>query len=117
MALDPLTLAGAKAKGKRPYFFDNADTERVLNIVMTLAQETAVLRERLDTIERLLEAKGVVNRSDIDAFAPDKAAAAERGLMMQEFIARILRITQQDREAIATDEKSSEEVADELAKT
>lgn len=116
MSLDPLALAGAKAKGKRPYFFDDKDSERVLNVVMALAQEVAVMRERMDTIERLLEKNKTISRADIEAFAPSKSEAAERGLLMQEFIARILRIVQQEREAIGAVEQTSEDVADELAK-
>lgn len=116
-SIDPLTMAGAKAKGKRPFFLDNPDNERVLNIVMTLAQEVAVMRERLDTVERLLEKNAVVTRADIEAFSPSKAEAQERGAMMQEFLARVLRIVQQEREALTADDQTSEDVADELAKT
>ena len=116
MSLDPLALAGAKAKGKRPYFLDDKDNERVLNIVMALAQEVAVMRERMDTIERLLEKNKTISRADIESFAPTKAEAAERGLLHQEFITRILRIVQQEREAIGAVEQTSEDVADELAK-
>lgn len=116
--LDPLLLAGAKAKGKRPWFLDDPDTERLLNILLPLAQEVAVMRERMDTIERLMERDGTVSRAAIEAFEPTKAEAAERGLMIQEFLARILRILQQDREAIELpDEESSEDVAEEFAKT
>ena len=114
--LDPLALAGAKSKGKRPYFFENADTERVMTIVMALAQEVAVMRERMDTIERILEKKGTVSRADIDTFAPSKAEAEERGAWTQEFIARILRVIQQEREAIEMLDQYSEEVAEELAR-
>ncbi len=115
MSLDPIALAGAKAKGKRPYFLIDKDSERVLNIVMALAQEVAVMRERMDTIERLLEKNKTITRADIDAFAPSKTEAGERGLLQQEFIARILRIVQQEREAIGAVEETSEDVADELA--
>lgn len=116
--LDPLLLAGAKAKGKRPFFLDDKDTERLLNILLPLAQEVAVMRERMDTIERLLERDGKVTRAAIEAFEPSKQEAAERGLMMQEFLARIFRILQQEREAIETpDEESSEDVAEEFART
>ncbi|MEM1380656.1 MAG: hypothetical protein AAGH41_08530 [Pseudomonadota bacterium] len=115
--LDPFSLAGAKAKGKRPWFFDNPDTERVMNITLALMQEVAVIRERLDTVERLLERDGAVTRESIEAYTPDKAAADERGALMQEYIARCLRILQQDREAIDRGkEDSSEDVAEEFAK-
>lgn len=116
--IDPLKLAGAKAKGKRPWFFEDADVERVMNITLALMQEVAVVRERLDTVERLLERDGTVTRDAIEAYTPSKSEADERGLMMQEYIARCLRILQQDREAIARGkEASSEEVADEFAQT
>lgn len=117
-AIDPFRLAGAKAKGKRPWFFDNPDTERVMNITLALMQEVAVIRERLDTVERLLERDGAVTREAIEAYAPTRAEAEERGAWMQEYIARCLRILQQDREALERGaEASSEEVADEFAKT
>jgi hypothetical protein len=115
--MDPLSLAGAKAKGKRPYFFAAEDTERLMTIVMALAQETAVMRERMDTIERLLDRKGVIARGDIDRFEPTKSEADERGAWTQEFIARILRILQQEREALSMGDQYSEEVADELARS
>jgi hypothetical protein len=115
--LDPLALAGAKAKGKRPYFLENDDSERLLNVVLALTQEVAVMRERMDTIERLLEKKKTISRADIEKFTPTKAQADERGAMMQEYIARIFRILQQEREALDVNDDTSEAVADELAKT
>jgi hypothetical protein len=114
---DPLLLAGAKAKGKRPWFLEDADVERVMNITLVLMQEVSVLRERLDTVERLLERDGKLSKAAIETFEPTKEQAAERGAWTQEYIARVLRILQQDREAIARgDEASSEDVADEFAR-
>lgn len=116
--LDPLKLAGAKAKGKRPFFLDDPDLERVMNITLALIQEVAVIRERLDTVERLLERDGAVTREAIEAYTPSKPEADERGLWMQEYIARVFRILQQDREAIERGkEASSEDVAEEFART
>jgi predicted nucleic acid-binding Zn-ribbon protein len=115
--LDPLLLAGAKPKGRRPYFLDT-DVERLTNIVLALAQELAVTRERLDTIERLVEKSGVLTRQEIETFNPTKAEADERGAWTQEYLARIFRVIQQEREAITqAGELSSEEVADALANT
>jgi hypothetical protein len=110
MAFDPLAQAGEKARGKRPWFLEDKDSERVLTIVMALAQEVSVMRQRLDTVERLLETKEMITRADIEGFAPSKDEAAERGAWNQEFIARILRIVQQENEAIERgDEISSEQ--------
>lgn len=113
--IDPLKLAGAKPRGKRPFFLKDPDVERVLAITMAIVQELAVMRERLDTVERLLEAKGVT-QDDIENFTPTKAQAEERGAWTQEYLARILRIYQQDIEGLSRpDEPSSEDVGHELA--
>lgn len=115
-ALDALRLAGAKARGKRPWFFDDPDVERVLSITMAVAGELAVLRQRLDTIEELLETRGRVTRADIEAFVPDPAHAERRGRWYQEYLARILRIVQQESEAQGRDEPTSEEAGERLGR-
>src|SRR5947209_4411894 len=104
--LDVLALANAKAKGKRPYFFDDPAVERVLSITMAVAGELAVTRERLDTVERLLETGVPVTKANIDAYRPDDNAARERQEWQAEYINRILRIVHQELEALQTDEVS-----------
>jgi hypothetical protein len=114
---EALARSSAKPAGKRPYFL-NPDTERVLAITMAVAQELAVARARVDTLERLLEKKGVLGRDEVEQFTPDKTEAAERGLWTQEYINRILRIVQQEAEAIeaaAKGDLASEDVAVEIA--
>jgi hypothetical protein len=115
--IDPLDLAGAKSRGKRPYFLHDRDVERLMTITMALAQEISVMRERLDTVERLLEKNDVLARADIESYAPSKKEAEERGRMIQEFLARILRVIQQERESISMNDQSSEDVAEELARS
>jgi hypothetical protein len=110
---DALAEAGTKPAGKRPYFLDE-EVEAVLAITMAVAQELAVSRQRVDTLERLLEEKGVLSRSEVESFAPDPAASVERALSNQEYIARILRIVQQRNEASQTvGDVASEEVGSE----
>ena len=98
--LDTIALAGTRARGKRPYFFKDPDVERVLSIAMVVAMEHAVTRQRLDALERLIEQKGLLTRAELEQFAPDRDAEAERTLWMKEYIARVLRIVQQETEAI-----------------
>jgi hypothetical protein len=113
-----LATASAKPAGKRPYFL-TPEVERVLAIAMAVAQELAVARARVDTLERLLERKGLMSRAEIEAFEPSPGEAAERGLWTQEYIARVLRIVQQEAEQIAAGpdaDLASEDVAAEVAK-
>jgi hypothetical protein len=112
---DALAGASAKPAGKRPYFL-HAETERVLAITMAVVQELAVARARIDTLERLLEQRGILTQGDIDGFRPSTQEAAERGAWMQEYLVRVLRIVQQEGEAAAAgSELASEELAVELA--
>ena len=113
-SIDWIARAGAKAKGKRPHYFDDPAIDRTLSIVMAIAGEVSVLRERLDTVERLLDAKGAITRADIESYTPDRQAGAERGLLTKEYLARILRGVQQDMEAMAVTEKTTAELSVEL---
>ena len=112
--IDYIARAGAKAKGRRPAYFDDPAIDRTLSIVMAIAGEVSVLRERLDTVERLLDAKGTISRADIEAYAPDRTAGAERALLTKEYIARILRGVQQDMEALGESGPNVEELSREL---
>lgn len=112
-----LRLANAAASGKRPYFFADADVDRLLAIVWAMAGELAVTRERLDTVERLLAAHEVLARTEIEGYRPDQQAAQERGQWHLEYVARLLRILQQEVEAMqrGAEQPSAEDVSRELA--
>ena len=112
--IDWIARAGAKAKGKRPAYFEDPAIDRTLSIVMALVGEVSVMRERLDTVERLLDAKGTVSRADIERYAPDRQAGKERGLIIKDYIARVMRGVQQDMEAL---EQLAEPTVEELSQT
>lgn len=93
-----------KAKGERPAFFNDPQIDKLLAIIMALTGEVSVLRERLDTIERLVEAKGLLSRQEIETYQADDTAVAERDQWRTEFIERVLRVIHQEREAVAAGE-------------
>ena len=101
-------LINAAASGKRPFFFEDADIDRLLAIVWAMAGELAVTRERLDTVERLLAARELLDRGQIDAYRPDETAVAERGRWQIEYIARLLRVLQQEVDALRREASRSE---------
>jgi hypothetical protein len=113
---DAIAKASAKPAGKRPYSF-TPEVERVLAITLAVSQELAVTRQRLDTVERLLAARGIVTRDEVEDFVPSAADHAQRGLWNQEYIARVFRIIQQEAEAVAgasADEPTSEQLHEAL---
>ena len=79
-------------KGKRPYFFDDPSVDQVMTFFLELRTEVMVLRDRQDTIERMLDAKGTVSRADIKAYIPDADVEAERTAERAAFVGRVLRI-------------------------
>lgn len=93
-----------KAKGKKPSFFADPQVDKVLAITMALAGEVSVLRERLDTIERLLEMKGLLSRQEIELYRPGEQAAEERERWRVEYLDRLLRVVREEQEALAAEE-------------
>lgn len=112
--LDWIARAGRRAKGKRPEYFEDPAIDRVLSILMAVVGEVSVLRQRLDTVERLLETKQVITRADIESFVPDKAGAEERGVATKAYIARVMRGVQQAMDAMAVEEEPMEALSKEL---
>lgn len=97
---DWIARAATRAKGRRPEYFDDPAIDRLLSVVLALTGEVSALRERIDTIERLLEAKGALSRDEIERYAPDRVSGEERGLATQAFISRVMRAFQQELEAM-----------------
>jgi predicted nucleic acid-binding Zn-ribbon protein len=85
-----------KAKGKRPVYFDEPQIDKLLTVIVALTGEVSVLRERLDTVERLLATKGILSPAEIEAYQPDEQVAQAREQWRTEYIARVLRVLQEE---------------------
>ena len=84
------------AKGKRPIYLGNKPTDQLLAIVVALMGEVSVLRDRLDTLERLVEEKGLISLQEIDSYEPNEQVAQARSQWREEYIARVLRALQEE---------------------
>ncbi|MBD2677247.1 MULTISPECIES: hypothetical protein [Nostoc] len=91
------------AKGKRPVYLENQQVDKLLAMVMALTGEVSVLRDRLDTIERLLEVKGILSASEIEGYQPDAQVINEREKWRAEYIARVLRVVQEELQTVSQD--------------
>lgn len=60
-------------------------------MIVALTSEVSVLRARLDAFERLSGEAGGVTPEQIDAFAPDDAAEAERTEHRKHLLRRVFR--------------------------
>ncbi len=80
------------AKGRRPIFFDDAAVDRLLAMVMALTGEVAVLRERLDTHERLASKGKKASPENIEKYSPDPAVDDSREATRVAMLNRVFRI-------------------------
>ncbi len=87
-----------KARGERPQYFADPAIDKTLAITLALAGEVAVLRDRIDTIERLAEAGAAPTRAAVDAYKPDAQVRAERDAWRDSYLDTVLRIIHQERE-------------------
>ena len=81
-----------KAKGQRPIYFDDPDTDKLVSMLMGLAGEVSVMRDRVDTIERLLGEKGLLSQAEIDCFEPTEEILMHRAETRELFIGEITRV-------------------------
>ena len=106
------------AKGRRPYFFDDPNIDKLLAMIMALTGEVSVLRERIDTHERLAAKKKWSSHQAIEDYEPDDITEAFRSQWRSEFIARVLRIVQVELDQISreSEEKEYEKIVEEVSK-
>lgn len=89
-----------KAKGERPRYFDDPAIDKVLSITLALAGEVAVLRDRIDTIERLSEAGRAISPEAVDTFEPGPEIRAMRDQWRDGFLDVVLRSVHQEMEGL-----------------
>jgi hypothetical protein len=87
-------------------------------MVMVLTQELSVTRDRLDTLEHLIEDKKLLKRSDFDSFKPDQSSLEEREKNRQNLIKNLFSVMDQEAaELVKNDSKERfDEVIAETAK-
>src|SRR5690606_5992811 len=87
-----------KAKGARPYFFEDPAVDKLVAMLMGLTGEVSVLADRVDTLERLLAAQGTLPAGSVDSYAPDAAVREARDARREQMLRNVLRIIAQDQE-------------------
>ncbi|WP_213663481.1 hypothetical protein [Stutzerimonas stutzeri] len=87
-----------KAKGARPYFFDDPAVDKLLAMLMGLAGEVSVLADRVDSLERLLVAQGTLAGDAVEHYVADAAIREARDARREQMLRNVLRIIAQDHE-------------------
>lgn len=77
------------AKGKRPQFYDAPGMDQAMSMIMVLANEISVIRDRLDSAERVAKDHGIDLAMGIEQLQLDQAALEEREGRRQDFLQRL----------------------------
>ena len=102
-----------RAKGERPYFFDDPAVDKLLAMLMGLAGEVSVMRDRIDTIERVATEKKLFSVQDIEAYEASDDVLKERAERREIFLGEITRIISAELEGLE-EENSNYDKAVEL---
>jgi hypothetical protein len=79
------------ATPRRPIPDEDPEVARLSAMVLALLGELTITRERLDTVERLLESANVLRQFDIEAFEPQGQAVVERERLRKRQIGKVMR--------------------------
>lgn len=80
----------------RPRFFDDPVNDQLLAMITALLGEVCVLRERLDTVERLAEHHGLWRQEEVERYRPDAAADAARDELRRGALARVFSVLNEE---------------------
>lgn len=89
-----------RARGQRPQYFADPSIDRVLSITMALAGEVAVMRDRMDSMERLLQETGALDLEKLNGYRPSPEVQSEREAWRDNFLDVVLRSVHQEAEAL-----------------
>ena len=95
------------AKGKRPEFYETPGLDQAISMIMVLANEVAVLHDRLDSAERVIVANGIDLAAGIETLQLDQAALETREAWRQDFLDRLFYLMRKDATEAARAETSA----------
>jgi hypothetical protein len=79
-------------KGKRPSFHDDPAIDRLLAVITALTAEVSAACDRIATLERLLEQRGVLGPAAVETYDPDEAELVRRREAQDALIQRVFQV-------------------------
>ncbi|MCS6800545.1 MAG: hypothetical protein RMM58_07075 [Chloroflexota bacterium] len=74
----------------RPQYFDDPNLDRLMAVLITMANELWVTKDRLMILERLLAKRGSVTPEEVDHYQPNEEEKKELEAARKAYIARVL---------------------------
>jgi hypothetical protein len=94
-----------QGRAERPVFFpDEPAADKLFAVVNALVTELAVLRERQDTMERLMASKQMVAADEIEAYRADDEVDKQRRAWRDTYLRRVYSVLLENAE---TDDRNT----------
>jgi hypothetical protein len=95
-----VSLLPLEASGRRPAFFDEPGMDQLLSMVLELAAELWVVRERVFVLETVLTQQGVTAADAVEAYVPTEDEKAVLAKMRAEATANIFRTLNREHKTV-----------------
>ena len=114
----PAPKVNREARGKRPMFYEAEGLDQAMSMILVLAEEMMVMRDRFDTMERIAAAKGLVLEQEIEDYQPDQGVLAAREQRRQDFLARLYYLMRKEAKELADNDSAERytKALDDIAK-
>jgi hypothetical protein len=89
---DPSSAKTGKRAEPELQFFESADTDRMAQMLMVMAAELHVLRDRVRCLEFILTQQGTLAPAQLDQFAPDAGQAQVLQQDREAFVAHLFEV-------------------------
>jgi len=95
-----MTMLPLDAVGHRPAFFEQDGMDQMFSIVLELAAEIWVVRERVFVVEAVLQSQGIAVSEAVEAFVPDAEQQATLAAMRASMTANMFRTLNREHRAV-----------------
>jgi hypothetical protein len=96
------TVLTGPVLGDEPRFLDDLPKDNLVGAIVALTAEVYMLRERLQTLEAELTARGVLPAGGVEQHRPTPEAAAAQAADLEAFTQRVLSELARDRRPVST---------------
>jgi hypothetical protein len=86
-----MSVLPMEASGERPAFFETPGMDQLLSMILELAAEISVVRERAFILEAVLKQSGIAAADAIEAYVPTDAEVAALSKLRDDATANIFR--------------------------
>jgi hypothetical protein len=92
------------SRGARPHFYSEPGLDQAMSMILVLASELSVMRDRIDAMERVATHHGIDFVTEINQLVLDQAALDAREQSRQTLLQRLYYVVRKQAHELASDD-------------